>query len=416
MKWAELSFLAVRGLSAAAYFLLVPFLALWLIDHRGLSGAGAATVVALCLLFGRIGGMLVARLLHRVGLHRSVVFAYAASTATVSAMALYPGGNLAVWIVLGSLFGLSFSSATAALKALVVVAYAPEQRLWAFSRLYLAVNAGAPAGIAAGGFLMAHGPGFFAWAATVLYASALVLLRLVPADAEEEQQSPPESSVAGGRLPFGLFLLFTGITWVAYSQVFNVLPTFSADRVGTQSISYLFILNSALVIVLQAPITGAVERLRRCRPGLAARTVLPVAHLALGVSLFAFGFTGRTSLGVIYCAMALFTLSELVWAPAYDSEIPNVKGRLSPFAAYGIAGAVRGGAESLGSWLGIASATSALVAWPRSALLFWVSSGGLVAVAAYFLWRGVADPSARRAPATTSPTESSNVGETVKPS
>jgi hypothetical protein len=399
MKWAELSFLGVRGLSAAAYFLLVPFLALWLIDHRGLSGAGAATVVALCLLFGRIGGMLVARLLHRVGLHRSVVMAYVASTATVSVMALYRGGSLGIWIALGSLFGLSFSSATAALKALVVVAYAPEQRLWAFSRLYLAVNAGAPAGIAAGGFLMAHAPELFAWTATALYASALVLLRLVPADAEGEHQSHAASSVSGGRLPFGLFLFFTGITWVAYSQVFNVLPTFSADRVGPQSISYLFILNSALVIVLQAPVTSAVERLRKRHPGLAARTVLPVAHLALGVSLLAFGFTGRISLIVIYVAMALFTLTELVWAPAYDSEISTVKGGLSPFAAYGIAGAVRGGAESLGSWLGIASATSALVSWPRSALLFWVSSGGLVATAAYFLWRGVVD-STRPSPAT----------------
>jgi hypothetical protein len=196
--------------------------------------------------------------------------------------------------------------------------------------------------------------------------------------------------VAGGRLPFGFFLFFTGLTWVAYAQVFNVLPTFAADLVGTQAISYLFIVNSALVIVLQAPVTAGVERLRKRSPRVAARTILPGAHLALGISVLMFGFTGHASMAVAYGAMVLFTLTELVWGPAYDSEIPNVKGRLSPFAAYGIAGAVRGGAESLGSWIGIAAATSAAVVWPGRALLFWISAGALVAVAAYFLLRASA--------------------------
>ncbi|MFC4033337.1 MFS transporter [Streptomyces polygonati] len=391
MKWAELSFLGVRGFSAAAYFLLVPFLALWLINSRGLSGEAAATVVALCLFSGRVGGMVAAPFLSRIDLHRSVVTAYIAATATASLMALYQGGNPVVWILLGSLLGLSFSSATAALKALVVVAYSSEQRLWAFSRLNLAVNAGAPAGIAAGGYLMAHSPGLFAWSAAGLYAAALILLKLVPKASERQDQSPSDAPAAGGRLAFGFFLFFTSITWVAYSQVFDVLPTFSADHVGTQSISYLFIVNSVMIIVLQTPITAAVEYLRKRGPGPAAGTILPGVHLALGISILMFGFTGHASMIVAYGAMTIFTLTELVWGPAYDSIVPRLKGRITPFAAYGIAGAVRGGAESLGSWVGIATATSAVVAWPSSALLFWVSAGGLVVVATYFLWVGTTE-------------------------
>ena len=389
---SELAFLGVRGLSAGAYFLVVPFLPLWLINTRGLSGTEAATVIAVCLFFGRTGAILTSRLLSRIGLHRSVLLTYVAATATLVAMGLYAGDAVVAWVVLGSLFGLSFSSATAALKALVVETYEPEQRLWAFSKLNLAVNSGAPAGVAAGGWLVVHAPQILVLVGAAVYGVAALLVRGGPRVAA----APPgdigliTDRPSGRVAPLAFFLLFTGFTWVAYAQVFNVLPTFAASTVGPQDISYLFVLNSVLIVALQTPVTAAVHRFQVSRPALASVVVLPVSQLALGAAVLALGFTGHSSVVVAYAAMVLFSLTELVWAPAFDSEVPKIKGRLSVVTAYGIAGATRGGAESLGSWLGIAVAASASVAWPTSAAVFWVSAVGLVGVAGYFLVVGVA--------------------------
>ncbi|MGL5867431.1 MAG: MFS transporter [Dermatophilaceae bacterium] len=389
---AELAFLGVRGLSAAGYFLIVPFLAIWLIDDRGISGAQAATVVAVCLFCGRTGAIVMSRVITRVGLHRSVLFAYVSAAATLVTMGAYSGDSVGVWVALGSVFGVAFSSATAALKALVVVAYAPEQQLWAFSRLNLAVNSGAPAGVAAGGWLVAHAPEAFIWGGAALYSVAVLLVSMIPSATHAAPAEPDRLSQQAGRVaPLILFLVITGLTWVAYAQVFTVLPTFAASTVGPQEISYLFVLNSVIVVVLQTPVTAAVRRFRKSRPLLAAATVLPVSQLALGAAVLAFGFTGQTSVVLAYSAMVLFSLTELVWAPAFDSEVPKVKGRFSDVTAYGIAGATRGGAESLGSWVGIAVATSAAVTWPTSAIAFWASAGGLILGAAYFAATGLGE-------------------------
>lgn len=393
-KRAELAFLAVRGCSAAAYFLLVPFLALWLIDARGLAGAEAATVVALCLFFGRAGGMMAARVLDRIGLKRSVVIAYLTAVAAAGAMALYAGDDIAAWIALASVLGLAFSSATAALKALVVVAYSPEQRMWAFSKLNLAVNAGSAAGIAAGGYVIAEAPGLLIWCAVTLYAGALAALQLVPNVDERPATGAAEEPGTGGRGAFWLFLGFTAITWIAYAQVFNVLPTFTADTVGSKAIAYLFVLNSVMVIALQTPLTAWLERRRRARPRAAALAILPGAHAALAIAVLLFGFTGHASLAVAYAAMVVFTLAELVFGPAYDAQVAEVKGRMSNVAAYGVAGAVRGGAESAGTWLGITTVTG--IVWPAAGTVFWVPAAGLVLVAGYFLLQAsrIRDPHA----------------------
>jgi MFS transporter, DHA1 family, multidrug resistance protein len=387
-KRAELAFLAVRGCSAAAYFLLVPFLALWLIDARGLSGTEAATVVALCLFFGRAGGMMAARVLDRIGLKRSVVLAYLTAVASAGAMALYPDDDLAAWIAFASLLGLAFSSATAALKALVVVAYSRDQRLWAFSKLNLAVNAGSAAGIAAGGYLLAEAPELLIWCAVLLYASALASLHFVPKVDEAPKTPAYDEPASGGRAAFWFFLGFTGITWTAYAQVFNVLPTFTADTIGSKAIAYLFVVNSALVILLQTPLTAWLERWRRAQPRASALTILPAAHVALAAAILLFGFTGHASIAVAYAAMVVFTLAELVFGPAYDAQVAEVKGRMSTVAAYGVAGAVRGGAESAGTWLGITAVTA--VAWPATGFVFWLPAAGLLVVAAYFAWRAFA--------------------------
>jgi hypothetical protein len=84
----------------------------------------------------------------------------------------------------------------------------------------------------------------------------------------------------------------------------------------------------------------------------------------------------------------VFTIAELVFGPAYDATVAEVKGRRSNVAAYGIAGAARGGAESAGTWIGITTVTAA--AWPATGLVFWIPAAALLLVAGYFAWLATA--------------------------
>ncbi|MEV5593653.1 MFS transporter [Streptomyces sp. NPDC052496] len=383
-----LAFLLVRGCSSAAYFTLLPFLGLWLLQTRGMSGAAGGTVVAGCLLFGRTGGLLVSRLVTALGLRRSVLVAYVTATSTLLAMLGYPGHSLPVWLLLAAVLGLSFSAATAALKALVAAAYSAEQRLRGFSHLNLAVNAGSALGSAAGGAVLTHWPGLLPLAGVVLYLGATISALLLPRPVARPTGAAPEVPGAGPTLrPFVVFLLVTSLTWVAYAQVFEVLPTYVADSLDPQQVSLLFVANAVLIIILQTPVTAVVQRLRARHPRMCALGLLPGAHLVMALSMVLFGALLGSPVSVGYAGILLFTLAEVVWGPMYDAEIEEVRGRLSSVTAYSAAGLAWGTAESAGTWLGMAVVTVTGLSWQVTAGMYWLSATGLVAVAGYFAVR-----------------------------
>ncbi|MGW1978080.1 MFS transporter [Streptomyces sp. NPDC001889] len=382
------AFLLVRGFSSAAYFTLVPFLGLWLIRTRDMDGVEGGTVVAACLLFGKAGGLLVSRLITALGLRRSVLVSYVIATAALLLMVAYQGRALPVWVVLASLLGLSFSAATAALKALVAAAHSAEERLRGFSHLNLAVNAGAALGSAAGGVLLTHFPSTLPVLGVVLYLCAtLAALRLPrPAAPGTEDAGAVEGAGGAGRTrrPFLVFLGVTMLTWVAYAQVFDVLPTYAADSPGPQQVSLLFVANALLIIVLQTPVTSFVQRLEARRPGAVELWVVPGAHLLMAVSVVVFALVVRSPVVVGYVAVLLFTLSELVWGPIYHTKVVEVKGRMTNVTAYSLAGLAWGVAESGGTWLGMALVTAAGLSWPMATGMYWISALAMVAAALYF--------------------------------
>ncbi|MGK5543922.1 MFS transporter [Streptomyces sp. URMC 127] len=343
-----------RATSCAGFFAVLPYLGLWLVEAHGLSGADAGLVVGAAILANRAGGVLLVPLIHRLGLKASVGAGYLGAVVAFALLGMGLQLPASGWLVLAALVGLFLAMATTAMKA-QVAAFAPDQRLRGFSYLNMAVNAGSAVGPVIGGFLLE-------WHASSLPLSAaaldLVALAVVPAlpGAWRAPESPRPAG-GGGRgrwLPQRRFVAFSLLvcgTWVAYAQVFDVLPAYLGDAVSTRDLGLVFTLNAVLVVALQVPVSALSRRvLNRPRAGFAVLCAAANAVLAAAVLLFAFGRSA--GLGLILGAMVLFTLSELVWSPLYDAQVGERRGQLSTTAAYALAGVAWGAAESVGAWLG----------------------------------------------------------------
>ncbi|WP_158727335.1 MFS transporter [Streptomyces sp. NRRL S-31] len=345
-----------RAASSAGFFAVLPYLGLWLTDDRGLSGAAAGLVVGGSILANRAGGALLVPLIHRLGLKTSVGAGYLGAVAVFAVLGLGLTLSTYGWLVLAALVGLCLAMATTAMKA-QVAAFPADQRLRGFGYLNMAVNAGSAVGPVIGGQLLE-------WHADRLPLSAalldLVALAVVPAlpgawgASGRTGAAAPASATRGRRVPGRRFVAFTVLvcgTWVAYAQVFDVLPAYLGDAVGARDLGLVFTLNAVLVVALQVPVSALSRRLLDGpRAGFGPLCLAANAVLGLAVVLFALGRSA--GLGLIVAAMVLFTLSELVWSPLYDTRVGEHRGELSTTAAYALAGVAWGTAESAGAWLG----------------------------------------------------------------
>ncbi|WP_367139343.1 MULTISPECIES: MFS transporter [Streptomyces] len=351
-----------RATSCAGFFAVLPYLGLWLVNSRGLTGADAGLVVGAAILANRAGGVLLVPLIHRLGLKASVGAGYLG--AAVAFAVLGAGLRLPAygWLVLAALAGLSLAMATTAMKA-QVAAFPPDQRLRGFSYLNMAVNAGSAVGPVIGGALLEWHAGWLPLAAAVLDLVALAAVPALPGAwraSEPARQAAADDGDGVGKKgrgrwlpqrPFVAFSLLVCGTWVAYAQVFDVLPAYLGDAISTRDLGLVFTLNAVLVVALQVPVSALSRRvLSRPHAGFGLLCTAANVILAAAVLLFAFGRTG--GLGLILAAMVLFTLSELVWSPLYDAQVSERRGKLSTTAAYALAGVAWGAAESAGAWLG----------------------------------------------------------------
>ncbi|MBB5932477.1 MFS transporter [Streptomyces echinatus] len=343
-----------RATSCAGFFAVLPYLGLWLVDAQGLSGGSAGLVVGSSILANRAGAVLLIPLIHRLGLKASVVTGYTGAVAVFAVLGTGPALVVAGWLVLAALVGLFLAMATTAMKALVA-ALPADQRLRGFSYLNMAVNAGSAVGPVIGGQLLHWHASWLPLSAAVLHLVALAAVPALPGTRGRSERALPAAEGSGGRRlvrrRFVVFSLLACGTWVAYAQAVDVLPAYLGDTVDARDLGLVFTLNAVMVVALQVPVSWLSGRvLDAPRGGFGILWAAAGTVLAVSVLLFALGRS--IGLGVVVVAMALFTLSELVWSPLYDAQVSERRGALSLPAAYALAGVASGAAESVGAWLG----------------------------------------------------------------
>jgi MFS family permease len=358
---------------------VVPFLALYLTQRRGMSVARAGALVSLYGL-GAVGAGPVAGLVaDRVGRRAALLGSLAGGAAFTAAIPFVRGaGPLAALVLAAGFVGEMYRPAAHAVVGDLVPR---EDRVRAFGVLYWGVNLGVAIGLVLAGALadVSFTLLFLGDAATSL-AFALVVWRLVP---ETRPEAPPEGirQALGGLVAplrdgaFAPFLVLHLLLAVVFFQFQLGLPVDMASHgVSPGRFGALMALNGVVIVVLQPLVAGRIGRVDGSR-AMAAGTAL----IGLG-----FGMNGvHHGVGWYALAIVVWTLGEIAYLPVAstlpaDLAPPALRGRyqgaysLSWALAFTVAPAL--GAAVLDRW-------GPGTLWAGALVLGLAVSAGLLATA-----------------------------------
>ena len=355
---------------------VVPFLAVYLTQERGLPVATAGAVAAAYGAGAAVASPLGGWLADHMGRRSTMIAALALGGLGMIALGFARDVSL---ILCGTFFvAMVGESYRPALTASVVDLVPPADRVRAFGLLYWVINLGFSFGLLLGGAMATRS---FLWLfigdGLTSIAFALLTWRLVP----ETRPAPPPggSATAGGFLhgflaPYrdraflGFFLLSVGVLLI-FMQHIAALPVEITRRgVSSAWLGFVLALNGIVIVLLQpflAPVLGRLDRSRT----LAAGAVF--VGLGFGLNVVAYG-PFWYSLGVV-----IWTVGEIFVLPTANALVadlaqPGMRGRYQ--GAYGLSFGV---AAFLAPLLG----TAVLQRWGGAALwLGCLALGVLVAL------------------------------------
>jgi predicted MFS family arabinose efflux permease len=307
-----------RAVNTMGFSIVMPFLAMHLVERRGVSGAVFGLVYLASGLCSAAGNAASGEASDRLGRRRLMIAALVLRGANMIALGtavlleapvLLLGALVVVNGVLRSLFDPGAAAAVTELAP-------PERRAAAFALQRVGINVGWAMGPALGGALAAaasYGLLFFASAGIMLVAAALV------ARVRDLGQPAPAAgerlTLEGVRLAFRKnrrFFLYLGLVFlgsIMTVQIFATLSVYAHTELGLSEaeIGLLYTVNGVLVVVFQLPAVALLERGGPSKALTLGPFLYAVAFLAVGVSA---GFPH------LALAMALITAAEVVFAPA----------------------------------------------------------------------------------------------------
>jgi MFS family permease len=355
---------------------VVPLLAFYLTQGRGLSLSDAGAIVALYGA-GSIGASLVGGVLaDRVGRRATMAMSLLGGAAVMLSLGLARSTPAIAVLVLA--LGFVSDLYRPAVAAFVVDVVPAEHRLRAFGLLHWAINIGfsiAPlaAGLLAGWSYLAL---FVIDAATMAIYGVIVLLR-VP---ETRPAHPVDVSTPRVGLyqilTHRAFMGFVGLTFLNALVIFQhnvTLPGWMAGQGHDERVFGAVIAVNGVVIVLLQPFV--VERLRAVRPG----RVLAAAALLTGVGFSMHGLGGAIALHV--AAVCVWTLGEIAATPATAATVAAMSAAEARGRYQGVLTMAWGAASFVGPLLGprILSAGGPLALWGGCLALGAIAAAGFLA-------------------------------------
>jgi predicted MFS family arabinose efflux permease len=302
-------------LGSLARSVLISFTGIWattwlLATDRQLGVAYAAAGVAAALA-GYVAGVLA----DRWGGRRVLLYGWLAQTTCLAGFALM-GRDIAVGLTLIVLTtSLATFSATASQTA-VTEALPPDQRTSGFAALRLGQNLGYATGPPAAALALPLGwPVVFTLVATVAAITASTVCRM-PTGAKPPTKKPhraPIRTILTDR-SFARMYVAGCLTMVVYSAGIVLLPVSltEAHGVSPQTWGLLAMINPVLVIALQLRIVTRLAPVKLPTQAAAAVLLMGLPFLLLPLSLAAIAAT-----------LVLFTIGEVIWAPAAQTMVTN---------------------------------------------------------------------------------------------
>lgn len=362
--------------------LVLPFLVIYLHDVRhfglGISGLVIAVAAAAQLTAGLVAGPLVDRLGPRRILGAGLVMQSVG-------FGLFPLAR-SPWhaFLLIAVEGAGSAGFWPSQSTLIARLTPPARRHAAFAQQRVTMNLGIGLGGLTGGLIatVAHPSSFTLLflidAATFLAYVGVLALVHDPGVAAEERSEERSSyrAVLRDRLFLRLWALNFLFVTAGYS-LFNLVPPFAREHahLSERQIGAVFFVNTGLIVIVQLPISRAIEGHRRLR----ALALMPLLWIVTWLMVDASGYwlSGTAAFIVIALALAIFGVGECFHGPAHQALVAEIapdhlRGRY--FAvhslSWGLAGTV---GPAVGGFL-LAAAPFAL--WPAAAVVCLLAAVG----------------------------------------
>jgi predicted MFS family arabinose efflux permease len=343
-----------RAINTMGFSIVMPFMAMYLVEKRHATGALYGTVYFLAGLAAALSNALSGELSDRMGRRRVMLAALGVRTLNMMALgvAVLAHAPLAVLgmliVVNGFLRSLFEPAASAAVTELCPI----ERRTAAYGLQRIGVNLGWALGPALGGALAAahsYG-GLFFLAAAITVLAALALSRITDPQVhpyvEREGLSLEAVRAAWQRnRPFFVYLVlvFAGSTLTV--QQFSTLSVYVKTQIhlSEATIGLLYTINGVLVVLLQVPAVRFIDE-----GG-------PRRALVFGPALYTLAFLGIGAAGSfrgLALAMALLTAGEVVFSPALSDMAAHLGDPRHLGRAFGLFGLMQQLGLSMGPLVG----------------------------------------------------------------
>ncbi len=335
-------------LSRTGFFMTLPYLGIYLGKVKGIDPATVGAILAVSLLAGTMSSFFGGALSDRLGRYPVMITSMSLWSLVLIGFAF--ANDTWAFFLLSSLNGLFRSVFEPTARALLADVTPAEHRTDAFNARYFAINLGGAIGPLAGLKLGAGSSAsmlpFFASAAIfAVYALLLVVFMVMfKQKVQERSSSVTINQMARIVLTDNVFLYFLlGNVFVAgaYSHLDTTLSQYIGhDRV--ESYSFLFVVNTLSVLVLQYPLAKLMKRF-------SSLTALKAGCLLFGLGLFGFGLFDN--LFMLALSMVVFTAGEILCFVIGDVLIGEIAPEHLRGAYYGASGFAFIG-QSVCAWFG----------------------------------------------------------------
>jgi MFS family permease len=334
----------VRAVNTMGLSLVMAFMAIYLVDGRGLSATLYGTIFLIANLVQSLTQGYAGELSDRIGRLRVITAALGTRAFVIAGLgfAVLHDADIvtigAILVVSSALRG-CFDPVAYAFVADVA---APDQRVAAFGLQRMGTNLGWAIGPALGGFLalsVPYGEVFFC-AAGALIVSAIATTRVTAVHVAGDADEPTSVSLreafaeALGRPDVTVFLIGTLLVAVTHVQLFSTLSIFAASELHLDNgeIGLLYTVNGIAVLLLQIPAVALIERVGVGRS-------LIVAPLVYAGGFVLFG----AAEGFVLAAVAVFaiTVGEVVLAPAHQTAAAELGDPSRMGRAFGLLGTMK---------------------------------------------------------------------------
>jgi MFS family permease len=343
-----------RAINTMGFSIVMPFLAMYLVEARGVSGATYGTVYLVSGLLAALGNAVAGEAADRFGRRTMMLAALLLRAVNMGLLGLAVLRSASIWtlgllvVVNGTLRAFFDPAASAAVTELVPAA----RRTAAFGLQRIGVNLGWALGPALGGALAAahsYGMLFFVAAAIMLVAAGAVA-RVGETKQPETGDRKPETGDRGGsegRLSRA-FVVYLGLVLLGAAMTVQIFATLSVYartelHLSQADIGLLYTVNGVLVVLLQVPAVAFIERGGPQRALILGPLVYCIAFATVGLA---------NDFPQLAGAMAVLTAGEVIFAPALSDMAAHLGDPAHIGRAFGLFGLMQQLGISVGPLLG----------------------------------------------------------------